>query len=54
MDGQALAARSAVLGQALQRRAHETLASLEAFARSVGQGLETADFAKPRRSSGSW
>ncbi len=41
-------ARLAILGQAQERRAHATrvLAALEAFARSVGQGLETADFAK--------
>ena len=45
---QAVEARRAALGQAQERREHEArvLASLEAFARSVGEGLETADFAK--------
>ncbi len=53
MDGcraqrEALEARLTTLGQAQARRAHEArvLASLEAFAGSVGEGLETADFAK--------
>ena len=45
---QALEGRLTALGQVRQRRAREAevVASLEAFARSVGAGLEEADFAK--------
>ena len=55
MDGcrtqrQVLEARRAALGQPQERRAYEARAlsslALEAFSRSVGQGLGTADFAK--------
>ncbi len=48
LQRQALEVRLPTLGQARERRVHEAavIASLEAFARSVGEGLEQADFAK--------